>query len=151
MDDRSVTSRLLPDPGGSGVTGAQARTAARTLLAPLDLTATGVEDVMTVVTELVSNAERHAGGVTAFTLTARPLPSTITVTVEVTDREPRLPELQAWAPERPGGFGWRIVHHLADTVHVRAHGDGKTITATFTDKQLRSAGAGTEPGPGELR
>ncbi|MFK0237422.1 ATP-binding protein [Streptomyces vinaceus] len=136
MEERALSSRLLPKAEGAGVSCEQARVTARALLARTHLPQDGVDDVVTVVSELVSNAERHAGGTTAFTITVRPG----LVTVEVSDRTTRLPELQTWAPERPGGFGWRLVHDIADTVHVRAHDGGKTITATFTEKQLQAAG-----------
>ncbi|MEU8842327.1 ATP-binding protein [Streptomyces roseus] len=137
MEERALSSRLLPDPEGSGISCVRARETARAVLARLHLTETGVDDVVTVVSELISNAERHAGGATAFTITARPG----FVTVEVSDGTARLPELQTWAPRHPGGFGWRLVHDIADTINVRADdGGGKTVTATFTDKQLRAEG-----------
>lgn len=87
-----------------------------------------VQDVLTVVTELVSNARRHAGGVSGFQVGVRGR----AVTVHVSDRSPRPPLARPWAPDRPGGFGWRLVHALADTVDVHVHHGGKTIVATFT-------------------
>ncbi|MFB7781144.1 ATP-binding protein [Streptomyces vinaceus] len=136
MEDRALSSRLLPEPEGAGVSCERARATARALLARIHLPRAGVDDVVTVVSELVSNAERHAGGATAFTITVRPA----FVTVEVSDRTAHLPELQTWTPDRPGGFGWRLVHDIADTVQVRTHDGGKTITATFTEKQLQATG-----------
>ncbi|MFI6150829.1 ATP-binding protein [Streptomyces sp. NPDC051109] len=135
MEERTLSSRLLPDPAGPGVSCIQARDTARALLARLHVPSAGVDDVVTVVSELVSNAERHAGGATLFEIHAR----SGVVTVEVSDRTTRLPEAQTWAPGRPGGFGWRLIHVIAATIHVRAHQGGKTVVATFTDKQLHAA------------
>ncbi|MFK0223677.1 ATP-binding protein [Streptomyces vinaceus] len=112
---------------------ARARTMAEAVLSTMSLPARAVDDVLVVVSELVGNARRHAGGATAFTVTAR----TGTLTVTVSDTSSRVPELQAWAPERAGGFGWRLVNDLTDALTIRLHPGGKTITATFSDKQLR--------------
>ncbi|MEV4943486.1 ATP-binding protein [Streptomyces zaomyceticus] len=125
MEERSLSSRILSEPGGAGLSCAEARESARAILAGLDPLA-GVDDVLTVVTELVSNASRHAGGATVFQITAR----MGTVTVEVSDRSPAPPRIQPWEPGVPGGFGWRLVNQLA-TTDVRVHQDGKTVTATL--------------------
>ncbi|MEV6583609.1 ATP-binding protein [Streptomyces sp. NPDC051582] len=109
-----------------------ARTTAEAVLSGMGLAARGVDDVLVVVSELVGNARRHAGGVTGFTVAV----SAGTFSIAVSDASSCLPELRAWAPERAGGFGWRIVNDLADTLTTRIHTGGKTITATFTDKQL---------------
>lgn len=96
MEERTLTSRLLPAGERAGVSSARARTATRTLLARLGVPAAGVDDVVIVVTELVTNARRHAGGATGFAITARP--GTGTVTVEVSDRVSRVP---GSAPRHP--------------------------------------------------
>lgn len=88
------------------------------------------EDILTAVSELVANAQRHAGGVTAYHATARPG----TVIITVRDPSARPPSTRPWAPAQPGGFGWRLVNQLADTVTVACHHDGKTITVTFTSR-----------------
>lgn len=147
MEERTLTSHLLPaGERAGGVSSARARTTTRTLLARLGVPAAGVDDVVIVVTELVSNAIRHAGGVTGFAITARP--GTGTVTVEVSDRVSRVPELRTPAPGRPGGFGWRVVHDLTDTVRISTldrngcgGGGGKTVTVTFTGERLGFPGA----------
>lgn len=131
MDETGISSRSLSAADGP-IDCAKARTTAETLLSGMGLAARGVDDVLVVVSELVGNARRHAGGVTGFTVTF----SAGTFSITVSDGSSRLPELRAWAPERAGGFGWRIVNDLTDTLTTRLHTGGKSITATFTDKQL---------------
>lgn len=113
---------------------ANARQAARAVLADHNWSAAEIEDVMSVVTELVSNAQRHAGGATRVRIAVR----TGTVTIEVSDPADRMPCLQPRAPDRPGGFGWRLVNDLADTVETRAEGTGKTVTATLTGPRVHA-------------
>ncbi|MEU3724245.1 ATP-binding protein [Streptomyces sp. NPDC031705] len=127
MEDWTSTSRILPVPPGGGVSCAEARDTARAVLTELEMAPERVEDALTVVSELIANARRHAGGVTAFGVTAR----AGAVTVEVSDRSPRLPQTRPWAPGEPGGFGWRLVNQLADATDVRFHRSHKTVTATF--------------------
>ncbi|MER7760968.1 ATP-binding protein [Streptomyces sp. NPDC097619] len=111
-------------PHRAGISCAQARRLARDLLDGLDTTPEQTADVLTVVTELASNAQRHAGGVTGFTLTHR----AGVVRVEVSDASPHPPEARPWAPAEPGGFGWLLVNRLADT-QVRHTAGGKTVIA----------------------
>lgn len=89
--------------------------------APPDL----AEGVLLVVTELVSNARRHAGGVTGFDVFSRDG----LFTVAVSDRSMRSPHLQPQAPRLPGGFGWRLVKTLAPGTFIRFHRGGKTVIA----------------------
>ncbi|MFE8946915.1 ATP-binding protein [Streptomyces sp. NPDC007856] len=72
---------------------------ARTLLAPSG--GDEADAVLLVVTELISNAVRHAGGVTGFGL--RTGPGTVTVTVHDASRQPPRPQLTD--PREPAGFG----------------------------------------------
>ncbi|MFJ9598267.1 ATP-binding protein [Streptomyces virginiae] len=106
---------------------AQARETARRVLAehhaPEDL----VADVLTVVSELVSNAIRHAGGVTGFHITVRGGH----VVIEVSDRSTLPLHLRPPSPHTPGGFGWRVVKTLAPATFIRFHRTGKTITAAL--------------------
>ncbi|WP_051807324.1 ATP-binding protein [Streptomyces sp. NRRL F-2664] len=116
---------------------AQARDTARGVLAEHDAPPDLIADVLTVVSELVSNAVRHAGGVTGFRITAR----AGQVVIEVSDRSALLPHLRPPSPHTPGGFGWRVVKTLAPSTFVRSHRDGKTVIATLpTDP-------GRPPGP----
>ncbi|MGW7140267.1 ATP-binding protein [Streptomyces xanthophaeus] len=130
MEEQSQPSRNLPPPGVAGLSCAEARDTARNILASLRPPPAGLDDVLTVVTELISNASRHAGGATGFQITAR----SDALTIEVSDRSPSPPRIQPWAPDIPGGFGWRLVNQLAIT-DVQVHQDGKTITATLTAEQ----------------
>ncbi|MFE5720622.1 ATP-binding protein [Streptomyces erythrochromogenes] len=126
MEERTWSSRILPGPHGAGLSSAEAREAARNILAGLHTSPAGVDNVLTVVTEMISNASRHAGGATAFQMTAR----AGTVTVQVSDCSLSPPRVQPWAPDTPGGFGWRLVNQLA-TTGVLLHRGGKTVTATL--------------------
>ncbi|MFB7981918.1 ATP-binding protein [Streptomyces vinaceus] len=130
MEEQTLSSRILPEPLGADLSCAQARESARTTLAGLDLSPVAMDNVLTVVTEMISNAGRHAGGATAFQVTAR----AGTVTVEVSDRSTSPPRIQPWEPDRPGGFGWRLINQLA-TTDVHIHRDGKTVTAVLTAAQ----------------
>ncbi|MFE5627303.1 ATP-binding protein [Streptomyces virginiae] len=132
MRPRSGTSEL-----SAGMSCAEARDSARRVLAAQDAPAALTDDVLTVVSELVSNAVRHAGGVTGFQVTVHP----DRVVVEVSDRSALLPHLQAVSPLTPGGFGWRVVKTLAPGTFVRSHRNGKTIIATLPTP------AGRPPGP----
>nr|WSZ12383.1 ATP-binding protein [Streptomyces canus] len=86
----------------------------------------GVDDVVLVVSELCTNAVRHAGGMTGFRLKAGPG----TVTVEVRDASSVPPLARPWDAGKPGGFGWPVVQELSLEVRVLAHVAGKTVTAT---------------------
>lgn len=87
-----------------------------------------VQSLLLLVSELVTNAVRHAGAVTALWLTA----DRRGVHVRVTDPSParprnRTPDLTG----RTGGFGWPMVQRLAQEVRIReAVGGGKVILAT---------------------
>ncbi|MFF7296170.1 ATP-binding protein [Streptomyces sp. NPDC008265] len=122
MRSRSGTPKLA-----TGLTCAQARESARTVLAEQDAPPRVVADVLTVVSELVSNAVRHAGGVTGFDIAVR----AGKVVIEVSDRSALLPHLRPPSPHTPGGFGWRVVKSLAPSTYVRFHRQGKTIIATL--------------------
>ncbi|MEU3317145.1 ATP-binding protein [Streptomyces sp. NPDC006662] len=111
----------------AGLNCVQARESARRTLAEHDVPAALVDDVLTVVSELASNAMRHAGGITDFRVTVQ----ADQVTIEVSDHSPLPPRLQPPSPHTPGGFGWRVVKTLAPTVFVRFHRGGKTIVASL--------------------
>ncbi|MFK0235344.1 ATP-binding protein [Streptomyces vinaceus] len=130
MEQGTPSSQRLPEPSGAGLSCAEARESARDILAGLKLRPADMDDVLTVVTEMVANASRHAGGATAFQITAR----FGAVTVTVSDRSTAPPRIKPWAPDEPGGFGWRLVNRLA-TTEVHIHRDGKTITATLNATQ----------------
>ncbi|MEW2417838.1 ATP-binding protein [Streptomyces sp. NPDC046866] len=110
-----------------GMNCAQARDSARLVMAEHGIPAALVDDVLTVVSELVSNALRHAGGLTGFAVTV----ADGHVVVEVSDGSARQPHLRPPSPHTPGGFGWRVVTTLAPTTFVRFHRGGKTIIASL--------------------
>ncbi|MFF9981243.1 ATP-binding protein [Streptomyces erythrochromogenes] len=85
------------------------------------------DDVVLVVSELVTNALRHGGGTCTLTLTAH----ADGIKVAVQDPSPhtphtRTPDLRGGS----GGFGWPMVNHLAQATAV-THGTtgGKTVSA----------------------
>ncbi|MFG3343710.1 ATP-binding protein [Streptomyces sp. NPDC048018] len=84
-----------------------------------------VEDVMLVASELVTNALRHAGGVTGFAVSV----GRDSVTVSVSDASPRPPRYALPHDLRPGGFGWPIVLRLSREVSVDVGRAGKTVRA----------------------
>ncbi|KJY35981.1 ATP-binding protein [Streptomyces sp. A1547] len=83
------------------------------------------DDVLLVVSELVTNAVRHAPG--PFVLELGLVPGGIEITVR--DTSPRRPYSRT--PDRTGGRGWGIVQALARRVRVvaRHDGDGKAVHA----------------------
>ncbi|MFF2573947.1 ATP-binding protein [Streptomyces sp. NPDC058084] len=84
-----------------------------------------VEDVLLVASELVTNALRHAGGVTGFAVCV----GRDSVTVAVSDSSPRAPRYTLPKDLRPGGFGWPIVLRLSREVSVDVGRGGKTVRA----------------------
>ncbi|MFJ5776931.1 ATP-binding protein [Streptomyces sp. NPDC093094] len=107
-------------------TAAVARSQVRRLLrgrpaAPSDAI---VDDILIVVTELITNAFRHGGGMTAFDAF---LDDGFLV-VRVTDASTAPPRtVPRDDPAAPGGFGWPLVQRLSRHVTVTAVPGGKTI------------------------
>ncbi|MEU3744278.1 MULTISPECIES: ATP-binding protein [Streptomyces] len=122
------------DPRGAGNAGtspvrtpAQARQLVRHTLAALGpLWPSQVEDLLLVTSELVTNALRHAGGVTGFGIGV----GRDRVTVSVSDASGKVPLHQPSQGLRPGGYGWPIVLRLCRDVTVDAGPGGKTVHAT---------------------
>ncbi|MCX5071443.1 ATP-binding protein [Streptomyces sp. NBC_00513] len=102
-----------------------ARLIARDVLSTHHVGTPLVDDVLLVVSELVSNAIRHAGGVTAFRVWCPPG----SVAVEVSDGSTLCPCPPGTPVESPGGFGWLLVNRIADRTEIRSDHAGKTITA----------------------
>ncbi|EGX56433.1 regulatory protein [Streptomyces zinciresistens K42] len=83
-----------------------------------------VDDILLVVTELVTNAVRHGGGLTAFDARL----DADTLTVSVSDASPVPPRAVARdGSATPGGFGWPLVLRLGGHVTVTPTAAGKTI------------------------
>ncbi|MFD7089286.1 ATP-binding protein [Streptomyces sp. NPDC059896] len=87
------------------------------------------QNLVLVVSELVTNALRHAGAVTSLQLRA----DRGSLQIVVNDPSPappldRTPDLTG----RSGGFGWPMVQRLAEQVSVRPRaGGGKAILAVL--------------------
>ncbi|MFC9932452.1 ATP-binding protein [Streptomyces sp. NPDC127190] len=102
-----------------------ARRFVRRLAPPVDDRA--AQDVDLVVTELVTNAVRHARGATCvLSLDARP--DAVEVTVLDSDPEPPRPRAPDFSGRR-GGFGWPMIRRLAGKVTVVLVPNGKAICA----------------------
>jgi anti-sigma regulatory factor (Ser/Thr protein kinase) len=88
-------------------------------------------DIVLVVSELVTNAARHAGRPEWVTLS---VPGGDSIRIEVADLSRRLPAmLQPLAPARPEGHGLRLIRRAADRVGVELwrHRLGKSVWAEF--------------------
>jgi anti-sigma regulatory factor (Ser/Thr protein kinase) len=83
--------------------------------------------VLLVVSELVTNAQRHARGRWSVRVEAE----RHRVRVDVTDTDPVPPR---WRPGRfdgSGGWGLRIAEQCADSLEVLSGGGGKTMRAQW--------------------
>lgn len=99
----------------------------------------GRADILLALSELVTNAVRHAPGACTLTLTEHADSLTVAVRDGSTSApRPRLPDLTAGT----GGFGWHLLHSLAKEVAVHLHRDGKTVAARVP---ARRAAAGAAP------
>ncbi|MFI5642297.1 ATP-binding protein [Streptomyces goshikiensis] len=95
-------------------------------LAP-SIGAEAAENVVLVLSELVTNALRHAGGSCTLDLTAHP----DSIEVAVHDPSPQPPSMRTPGLTRgTGGFGWPLVNRLAHATQVTdSPGGGKTVRA----------------------
>lgn len=86
-----------------------------------------LDAVLLVVSELVTNAVRHAPGWWRLHLTA----AQESLTVELDDSSSQVP-----VPRDPdfgggGGFGWHMVRKLANRVEIRPLPEGKRVQAVW--------------------
>lgn len=110
---------------------AEARAAAAAFVAELSPppSPSTVQDLLLLCSELVTNAVRHAGAVTALSFEA----DRRSLHVKVADPSPahpraRVPDLTG----ATGGFGWPLILRLARKVAVHSQGNqGKIILATM--------------------
>ncbi len=88
-----------------------------------------IDDCLLVVSELFTNAIRHAGGPAGFGITAQ----SGHVAISVRDCSDELPcVIQRTQPGRAGGYGWPMVCKLAENVTITlTAGSGKTIHASL--------------------
>ncbi|WP_369194141.1 ATP-binding protein [Streptomyces djakartensis] len=83
--------------------------------------------VLLVVSELVTNADRHSNGPYILELTG----TDSAVTVSVYDSSSALPRIFPRNPERIGRHGLEIVHALAEQVSVERVPVGKRVRAVL--------------------
>ncbi|MBV2354002.1 ATP-binding protein [Streptomyces sp. J2-1] len=112
---------------GAGGTGARVDTGADADVDTEGVADTVITDALLVTTELITNADRHGGGLTGFRATAHDG----ALHLAVSDRSLEAPELRPNDLSTLGGFGWPLVHRLCDKVCVEPRDDGKTITVTI--------------------
>lgn len=87
-----------------------------------------VIDVLLVVSELVTNALRHAGGVTGLRVSSGPG----VVEITVRDAEQDVPVQREHDGEwLPGGYGWPLVRRVAEVTVVPLGAEGKSVRATL--------------------
>ncbi|MEH0474482.1 ATP-binding protein [Streptomyces sp. B21-097] len=97
-----------------------------------------VIDLLLVVSELVSNALRHGGGLAGFEAT--PVPDGVHVAVQ--DHSDAVPTA-AFGPgsvpaaHRAGGYGWPLVVRLAREIDIeKGSAGGKTISVFLPIREL---------------
>ncbi|MFD9687193.1 ATP-binding protein [Kitasatospora sp. NPDC059146] len=134
-DEQGVQVHRAAVGGGLPVaTAADARSVITSLLSavPGD-TSAARRDAHLAVTELLTNALRHGGGLTGFRARLDVKPPVLRIEVEDrSDELPRAPEREGPGPDRLGGRGWVIVRRLAASCKVeRFPGGGKRITITI--------------------
>ena len=136
-----MDEQLAPRPTRTGVwsldgrrgTVAEARDRTRGFLVdgrttPPPLADGTVEDALLLVSELVSNAVRHAPGPCTLELADDGHQVTIAVSdTSTTVPLPRAPDLAAG-----GGFGWYLLHRLAVSIEIALRAQrGKTVSAVL--------------------
>ncbi|WP_051451539.1 ATP-binding protein [Actinospica robiniae] len=120
-DDRAAVSAL--------------RHLAHSALTAWGVTAEQAEDVVVVLSELVTNALRHTDGPTRVRLRGH----ADQLILDVADTSLSLPDFETGPDDdedQPHGFGLALIaSYLAETLMVTQHPEcGKTVTATFTIK-----------------
>ena len=85
------------------------------------------EDVLLVVSELVTNALRHAGGVTGMRVALTREGVEVTVRDASGERPAARGRDGDWLP---GGYGWPMVSRLAEVAVIPLGAGGKLVRAT---------------------
>ncbi|MBC3839274.1 ATP-binding protein [Streptacidiphilus sp. 4-A2] len=128
---QSSARRAVHSFDGSGGTITAAREHAQEFFARCvpPLTPAAMADALLLVSEVVTNAVRHAPG--PCTVVFVDHRQRLTVTVSDTSAEApvgRTPDLRSGT----GGFGWHLLHRLAQQVAVEVHQEGgKSVTVTL--------------------
>lgn len=97
-----------------------------------------IEDVTLVISELVTNAVRHAGAGERDTIDVRVTKEGEALMIEVTDSEPgRQPALRD--DDRPGGMGLVVVSGLCRDWGTREGGARKSVWAEYRLDAIETA------------
>lgn len=137
-DDGARTMRR--DFDGSPASIADARDHASSFFAlgapPLDDQLFG--DALVAVSELVTNAVRHAPGPCVLVLSD----DGRRVTIAVSDTHRVLPGARPKDLDGGGGLGWHVLCEIAGSVHTELNPGGKTVAVTLdrARRQVPSAG-----------
>ncbi|MEU6803622.1 ATP-binding protein [Streptomyces neyagawaensis] len=146
--DEHITLRSSATWATGAAHAADARRLLRTLLAHAPHTGRTpvptslARDAELVVSELVTNALRHAPGPCGLVLRL----SGDALAITVWDTSPTHPTTRDGDRYRVGGHGLRLVHMVSDHVAVTPHGRGKQITAHLRLPRCAGADAG-RPAP----
>lgn len=134
------TARATGHPGYSQTlpcaaeSAAEARKLVRVVLAAWGMDALA-DDGALVVTELVSNAARHAGSRRIRVTVSRP--ATDAAEIAVIDSSPRLPEARAAGPEEETGRGLALVDELTEDWGTESLPTGKRVWGLLTCADAR--------------
>ncbi|MBK5305359.1 MAG: ATP-binding protein [Frankiaceae bacterium] len=126
-DDRRSPQRHKIELDSGARSPARARAAAAEVVADLHLEPMG-DDLALVVSELVTNAVRHAKPPVCLEIQA----DDERVTVAVADGSPGRPVAREPTEDAEGGRGLALVHLLAAETGVRPNPPGKTVWAALT-------------------
>jgi anti-sigma regulatory factor (Ser/Thr protein kinase) len=123
-------------PGGAESIGAAREYTRRFLLeADPPVSAAMTQDVLLAVSELVTNAVRHAPGACSIAMSLEGS----RIRISVTDTSRDLPSPRAAQFDGSGGFGLNLLRLLAGEVETVRHANGKTVSVSL-DQAARVSG-----------